>query len=203
MLNTLLLRIKKKQLVFGSVLALLVICGFPVPTVVNYVTTSSRLDNLADEAEGLAEYGRQLRNRERALLDEVNSLYGSFKTRFTGLNSVMNWRALVIKLAEVNDIQVRSCTFEDAVILNRSETSAAVFPDALYSVVFDINGASSLESLMMFISILEELDIGVRILEFSAVKPRDNAGAFSYYLVVKCHFLAESRERRDREPREG
>lgn len=194
MLNTLLHKLNNKTLSMVIGCLLLLVCAFPVPSILDFTAIQDKVERSDDECARLEEKHHDLLEREQSLSKNLTEMDSVLNGRLGGINSALLLRNIILKLAGVNQIETSSCLFRDSQLMNQSPVSALGLGKDIYSVVIDIKGSAYLEDLLVFIYILEELEISLQMKEFSVADLANESRQYSFSTSFTGFYVIDNNE---------
>ncbi len=194
MLTTLLQKLNNKTLSIIIVCLLFLVCAIPVPSFLSYSAIQKKMVETDRECESLEEKHAELTTREKILSRDLHEIDQLLHGHLGGINSALHLRNIILKLAKINQIQTSSCLFKDSRLMNQNSKGELGIGKDVYSVVIDIKGTSFLEDLLIFIYILEELRISLRMEEFSVVDLANKSHQYSFSTSFSGFYVVDTKE---------
>jgi hypothetical protein len=191
MLNMLIYKLNNRISLVLILLALIAVCAVPFPTLIGYMSVNGELDDASARLKRLTELSNELRSKENAISSNLRKIYVSLERRFEGLENALLLRNMIIKIAKANEIKIESCTFNDAQKLNSGDNVRSSLKKDIYTVNFEMRGVALLADILLFIYVLEDLDISIRMTSFSTFQNKDERTKYTFTLALKGFYVVD------------
>jgi len=194
MLNTLLHKLNNKTLSIIIVGMLFLVCAIPVPSMLDFSSIRDKVERSDEECAELEEMHHDLLEREQSLSKNLSEMDRILNGRLGGINSALLLRNIILKLAGVNQIETSSCLFRDSQLMNESPVADVGLGKDIYSVVIDIKGKAFLEDLLVFIYVLEELEISLQMKDLSVADLGNASRQYSFSTAFTGYYVVDNNE---------
>jgi|GEM_PF-2228267 len=191
MINKLMNSLNRKYLPLLILCLLLGVSAFPAPSVFSYWTLCKDLKTSHNEFASLSRVNNELVEREQIITHRIDGVNASLDSRFTGIQSALILRNIIIKLASLNDIATKSCIFKDTMQMTTNDVFVEKADKDIFTVKINFTGEGFLEDILVFICILEELDIGISISSFVATEMKEAFHKFSFSLEINGYYVVD------------
>jgi len=193
MLGSLVSKLNNRLLPFVILLALAVVCGIPIPSLMTYFAADKELDASQERFSRLTRKNEELKDKECVLSENLHAVDRFIEGKFGGLDSALLLRNIILQVALASNIETKSCLFRDAKKLIEGEELSGGFRKTAFGVKIEMKGSAFLEDFLLFIYTIENLDIGIRLGGFSVVEARGGEGTFSFSLNLKGFYFENDR----------
>ncbi len=175
---------------------LIVVTLSPLPTILSYCSTKSKLEDSNNKLDMLVNRKSDLDQKKRVMKCERETTKHILKTKFEGINSALVLRNMVAKFAGGCAIESQSCVFTNIKQLTGSGGGTAIGRKDLFSTQIEMKGNAVIEDLFLFITLLERIDIGLQVTAFSVMESREKRGLSAFTLSLQGYFVADVRNQR-------
>jgi hypothetical protein len=189
MIGRLLYKFNSNTLCLAILLLLVIVSAIPVPSMVSFKSLKKQLSDSREELFVLKTKSTVVAENEKRILGAWRTTGGILEKRFEGLNSPLTLRNIVLDFSIASGLQPTLCFYRNEKRLISSEGLGGYGARSICTASVEIGGTGGLREILIFLTTIEDLQIGIRLHDLSIRRSDEFSNDFSFSMTIDGFYV--------------